>query len=800
MHKFPSTGNQISKPSFNKDGGPVCAIDNVSGDKSMDKGMTSTHTRLSFEALQKIRKNEEEARAKRARLLSIQSSQPEASYKSLTKPLESIPPKLIQQNFQNKNDFNGKTPSSIFTQSSFNSTALQVHNNVGASSRVIEKASNFSQKQIQLDQKGKKSHRVILSLYSTTSFRTASEKDLDRHVYSKVIGASLDSKNKKWIFPLKQYESLLMTLSSAGVRIEPSDLIPPRLLRMIREPHIKTSDSDRDIFEVRFKECIDAVLRESLFPFQRESILKAVTCMGGRLLLADDMGLGKSLQALAFAAYYRSDWPLLIISPASMVATWAEQLHRWLPSVSNSKVAVVFDGKSASEHLDAHITIVSFDLVCKVIECSDRKNAKNGTASPFFRVIILDESHAIKADDSKRSKTIVPIIQCASRVILLSGTPALSRPIELYNQIRCVNPEIFKNRIDYGRRYCNLRKVKNWWDYSGSSNERELNILLEKHVMIRRTKSEILTQLPRKLRRQVILTLSSDALSEYKRNDQAAHNLLEGERNLSLDSIADFPDHVIDSSLSKISAGQAAMQLWRKTSSLKLKAVCDYIGDLVGKSVEKMLVFAHHKDIMDGLAEYFLTKNLKYLRIDGSTATSKRQDICDAFQNDPNVKIALLSITAASTGLTLTAATIVIFAELFWIPGILLQAEDRAHRIGQHSCVNVHYLLAKGTYDDCIWPLISRKLSLLEKCGLGSNEFAKIDVYNHDINQTRIDQYFKSSPLVTHSKNDNYVGESALNKLKDVTKYERADDSNVKNDVSLDEFYLEDFDISEIEI
>lgn len=116
--------------------------------------------------------------------------------------------------------------------------------------------------------------------------------------------------------------------------------------------------------------------------------------------------------------------------------------------------------------------------------------------------------------------------------------------------------------------------------------------------------------------------------------------------------------------------------------------------------------------------------------------------MCTSFQNDDQIRLALLSITAASTGLTLTKATTVIFAELFFNPGVLVQAEDRAHRIGQLDSVNVHYLLAKGTTDDHIWPLILKKLNTLESVGLGKNDFKNISAREHDQNQLTIDKFF----------------------------------------------------------
>ena len=144
-------------------------------------------------------------------------------------------------------------------------------------------------------------------------------------------------------------------------------------------------------------------------------------------------------------------------------------------------------------------------------------------------------------------------------------------------------------------------------------------------------------------------------------------------------------------------------------------------------------MFAHHKSVMDAL-EQNLVRGLKgakaMMRIDGTTPPRERQRLVEAFQNNPSTRLALLSVTAAGTGLTLTAASAVLFAELHWTPGVLVQAEDRAHRIGQHASVNVHYLVLKDesqSVDMALWRAIGNKVKVvgktidgMEKASLGA--------------------------------------------------------------------------------
>ena len=179
------------------------------------------------------------------------------------------------------------------------------------------------------------------------------------------------------------------------------------------------------------------------------------------------------------------------------------------------------------------------------------------------------------------------------------------------------------------------------------------------------------------------------------------------------------------------------MELFRRSGPAKLPAIERRISDLLhGVDEErfsgKMLVFAHHRKVLETLANGIL-RDIKYIRIDGTTPAKDRQSRVTTFQNDAKVRVALLGITAAGIALTLTAASRVIFTELYWTPAALLQAEDRAHRIGQTSEVVVEYLLADDCVDEILWPLIQHKMLMLgelfenkkDQCLHSSNEKAQ---------------------------------------------------------------------------
>ncbi len=167
-------------------------------------------------------------------------------------------------------------------------------------------------------------------------------------------------------------------------------------------------------------------------------------------------------------------------------------------------------------------------------------------------------------------------------------------------------------------------------------------------------------------------------------------------------------------------------ELFRDTGTAKLPAVLEYITDLL-EGGDKFLVFGHHQDVLDGIAHFMNTHRIEHIQIDGRTPGHARHELVTHFQNEPNCRVGVLSMTAAGTGLTLTAASTVVFAELFWNPGTLRQCEDRAHRIGQVSSVNVHYLVAAGTIDEMIWDLIDHKLEVLGEALNGQEDKLQVD-------------------------------------------------------------------------
>eukprot|EP00588_Corethron_pennatum_P030834 CAMPEP_0194330986 /NCGR_PEP_ID=MMETSP0171-20130528/53956_1 /TAXON_ID=218684 /ORGANISM="Corethron pennatum, Strain L29A3" /LENGTH=382 /DNA_ID=CAMNT_0039092273 /DNA_START=1 /DNA_END=1146 /DNA_ORIENTATION=+ len=164
--------------------------------------------------------------------------------------------------------------------------------------------------------------------------------------------------------------------------------------------------------------------------------------------------------------------------------------------------------------------------------------------------------------------------------------------------------------------------------------------------------------------------------------------------------------------------------LYRETGRAKIPVVLSMLARWVADpSAGKLCVFAHHLDVLDALEKLLKTSKKKqnYVRIDGKTAPNTRQKHIDAFQEDPALRVAVLGLTAAGVGVTLTASSTVWFVELYWTPAVVLQAEDRCHRIGQQSTVKCTYLIGKHTLDELLWALMEKKVKSLGEMVEGKN-------------------------------------------------------------------------------
>jgi len=364
---------------------------------------------------------------------------------------------------------------------------------------------------------------------------------------------------------------------------------------------------------------------QKLRPFQREAYDFATSSCGnpesllghGRLLLCDEMGLGKSVTSLAIMMHYRKEWPLLILCPASLRYTWPVEIEKFIPSLPPSAIYVVqgFDDadffENPSKRQKIQIVIVTYSLL------QNRSAAAQVLLKQFqFQCIIVDESHNLKQKTSQRTQIALPLLESAKRLILLSGTPALARPVELWTQVYAIAPHLFGSYPIYTKRYCNARKGRFGWDVTGLSNADELHQKL-KQIMIRRLKVDVLHELPAKQRSMIPIPISNkskrkeceDLIRQLKETRQSVHDLLsEGDIEMS--------------GTKHWEARRLLMEAYQASGVAKAESVCDYLLEWLRGSDghQKILIFAHHKVVLDTI-EVAVAKELKgagHIRIDGT--------------------------------------------------------------------------------------------------------------------------------------------------------------------------------------
>ncbi len=346
------------------------------------------------------------------------------------------------------------------------------------------------------------------------------------------------------------------------------------------------------------------------------------------------------------------------------------------------------------------ITIINYDIL-------ERLNFEQK-----YDVAILDEGTYIKNKSSKRSKLCRRIK--AQRKIILTGTPVLNKPIELWALLNWLDPAAWpiSSYIRYAIRYCGAFQGPWGFDVSGATHLPELRELL-KPLMIRRKKEDVLKALPPKRRQVVELPLTG--LSAHLKSQLREASL----RVAQLEETYKEDIKKLDGALSV--AWNEMAELRHQVGDSKVHMVIELVKDAI-ESSGKVVIFAHHRSVIEelqmGLAEYFPAV------IHGGVNQMLRQSPVDRFQKDAKCRVFIAQIQAAGMGITLTASSHVIFAECDWTPGIMTQAEDRCHRLSQLNSVLIQHLVLENSIDCYMAKVLIKKQSVIDQV-LGNNNLTE---------------------------------------------------------------------------
>lgn len=423
---------------------------------------------------------------------------------------------------------------------------------------------------------------------------------------------------------------------------------------------------------------------------------------------------------------------VLVVMPVNVKLNWRNEMKKWLirqpefliaegtkPTSEFSseffdKFVLKFD---RSEAQGLSILLVNFDIIHAY---------HDALRSVAWDAIVVDEAHYLKNPKSRRTvqvfggkidgKKVSPIN--ARLRLLLTGTAIVNRPIELFPLIQYLDPRRWTNMFAFAKRYCNAKQTSFGWDFSGASNLEELQQILRSTVMIRRTKDQVLTELPGKFRQ--VIEVPAGAAARVVQGEVAAfeaheETLAQLQTCLELAKASQDPEEY-KAALANLRQGISAMfsemaKARQQTAVAKIPVVIEHLKSLL-ENDGKVIVFAHHREVIERLYQEFADTAVM---IYGGISAEQRLEAVNRFQNDPSIRLFIGGITAAAEGITLTAAGTVVFAELDWRPGKMSQAEDRAHRIGQQSNVLVQLLVLEGSLDARMAQALVAKMEVIER-------------------------------------------------------------------------------------
>ena len=444
------------------------------------------------------------------------------------------------------------------------------------------------------------------------------------------------------------------------------------------------------------------------FPYQLAGAIQAAH--HNHTLIADEPGLGKTLQALATAVMLDAH-RVLVVAPPVLLANWGREITRTrhLDHIDGAEVEIITPStkKVTKDSLPAAGYVVVSDAMLV-----SRRTLPQLLADWAPDILVIDEAHRMKNPSAKRTRAAQTVAAAAGKTIALTGTPIISTPLDVLPLLDMLGHlhwfpggtrRSFEDRYTSPDRWGNPRPVK--------KRLPELHALLEAFVWTRRTKAAVLTDLPAKLRTTHTITPTHD---EYV----AAHADLD-------EAVTKFLDHNPDIDMDQLQAWASenrryVSQLRRATGLAKIDAAIDWIRDHHDGAPDRpLIVWGIHRDVLNGLTDQ-LGPHMRVAAIHGGTGHTERDEIVQRFQAG-QIDVLVAQIVAAGVGLTLTRSSDVLFVETDWTPAGVVQAEDRVHRIGQTSSVQITTLLAERTLDAKIHATLHASIQTLDHLTPGSD-------------------------------------------------------------------------------
>src|SRR5690554_1551320 len=500
-------------------------------------------------------------------------------------------------------------------------------------------------------------------------------------------GSKFDWTRKAWVVPMiykERHQVYCQKIQGEWVTALPNT---PQIIGEIRPMPELNIEIDIENKENGFKPR----------PYQLQGIARGLQLK--RFINGDEPGLGKTLQSLGTiytaAKYYNEPvYPCLVICPSALKINWAREWEMW-----TGKKALILDNKIKDtwhrffEMGLNDVFIVNYESMKKFFVKYYPPKGKLKSSNDIvmderinlFKSIIIDESHRLKDPNTQQTKIALQISLRKQWCILLSGTPVVNKPVDLFPQLAIMNRlSDFGGKKHFMWRYCEGGK--------GSSNLKELNYYLNDKCFFRREKKDVVKDLPDKQRQTILCDITTRTEYNKAKNDFVKFLMDNG---------------ATDAEIAKKLRGEIMVkmgELKKISAKGKINEVKDFVQDII-ESGEKLILFCNLHSIVDELLGLFP----QAVTVTGRDNEEGKQLSVDKFQNDPNCKLIICNIKAAGVGITLTSSSRVAFIEYPWTYADCVQCEDRAHRIGQKNSVMCTYFLGNDTIDEDLYRMIQEK-------------------------------------------------------------------------------------------
>lgn len=450
---------------------------------------------------------------------------------------------------------------------------------------------------------------------------------------------------------------------------------------------------------------VPSTLQAQLRPYQVDGYqwMARLASWGAGACLADDMGLGKTVETIAFLLLKAADGPALVVAPASVVPNWINELTRFAPTLTPYVLNKAADRAQLIKDAGPHDVILSTYGILSTEE--------ENLAKKKWTTICLDEAHIIKNKGTKMSQAAMSL--SADNRVILTGTPIQNHLGELWNLFRFINPGLLGS--DEAFRHKFVLPIQE----GDKDRQRALQRII-KPFMLRRTKNEVVDDLPEKTEIVLPVELSDSEMAMYEAMRIKAANVISESDKVDVNTLAE---------ITRLRRAACSMQLvddkWTGPQS-KVQALLDLVDDFRGAG-NRMLVFSQFTSFLAIVREALDKARVKYLYLDGSTSMKEREKMVKEFKTG-DVPIFIISLKAGGLGLNLPEANYVVHLDPWWNPAIEQQATDRAYRIGQKRNVTVYHLVAKNTIEEKIRRLHRSKRDLSDSLLEGTDMASKLDM------------------------------------------------------------------------